>query len=62
MQSLHNIEKSAFHKGQYVGYASGLVFRIWRQDKWWVAVSGKHRLSAPTLGLLSVCLENVIPC
>lgn len=30
MQALHNIEKSAFHKGQYVGYGAGLVWRIRR--------------------------------
>lgn len=28
MQALHNIEKSAFHKGQYVGYGAGRVWRI----------------------------------
>jgi hypothetical protein len=30
MQSLHNIEKSAFRKGEYVGYAEGRVYRIKR--------------------------------
>ena len=24
----YNIEKSAFHKGEYVGYAAGYVFRV----------------------------------
>lgn len=61
MQSLHNIEKSAFRPGQYVGYAAGLVFRIWREGKQWVAVSGDYRRTAPTLAYLSVALENVIP-
>jgi hypothetical protein len=28
MQSLPNVEKSAFHKGEYVGYAIGKVWRI----------------------------------
>jgi len=28
MQSFYNIEKSAFHRGEYVGYAAGYVFRI----------------------------------
>lgn len=28
----HNIEKSAFRKGEYVGYAAGYVFRISRAD------------------------------
>jgi hypothetical protein len=27
---MHNIEKSKFHKGEYVGYADGCVFRITR--------------------------------
>ena len=27
---MHNIEKSKFHKGEYVGYADGCVFRIAR--------------------------------
>ena len=27
---MHNIEKSKFHKGEYVGYADGCVFRISR--------------------------------
>ena len=28
MRSFPNIEKSGFHKGQYVGYAAGMVWRI----------------------------------
>ena len=28
MKSLHNIEPSGFHKGQYVGYGAGKVWRI----------------------------------
>ena len=34
MKSLHNIEKSGFHKGQYVGYANG-AWRIRRDGKLW---------------------------
>lgn len=32
MRNLHNIEKSGFHKGEYVGYGAGRVYRIrkWR--------------------------------
>lgn len=26
----HNIEKSAFNRGEYVGYAAGYVFRVTR--------------------------------
>lgn len=32
MQSFYNIEKSAFHRGEYVGYAAGYVFRITRTN------------------------------
>ena len=62
MQSLTNIEKSAFHKGEYVGYACGLVFRIRKYGKEWIAHCSKTqaRRTAPTLALLSVALENVI--
>jgi len=28
----HNIEKSGFHKGEYVGYAAGYVFRVTRSN------------------------------
>jgi Tfp pilus assembly protein PilP len=28
MKSFHNIEKSAFRKGEYVGYSEGKVYRI----------------------------------
>lgn len=32
MKNLHNIEKSGFHHGQYVGYSGGRVFRITRSN------------------------------
>lgn len=62
MQNLHNIEKSAFRRGEYVGYASGLVFRVIRVNGGWQAVSRDNKVSRtmPTLALLSVALENVI--
>lgn len=28
MRSFHNIEKSAFRKGEYVGYAGGLIYQV----------------------------------
>lgn len=28
MRNLPNIEKSGFHRGEYVGYAAGIVWRI----------------------------------
>lgn len=60
MKSFHNIEKSAFHRGEYVGYASGLVFRICRNGREWYAIAegSGYRLTAPTLALLSIALEN----
>ncbi len=36
MKSLHNIEKSAFRQGEYVGYANG-VWRITKQGMQWYA-------------------------
>jgi len=44
MQHLPNIDKSAFRRGEYVGYADG-VWRITRRDQTaWVARhrEGKH--------------------
>lgn len=32
MRNLHNIEKSAFRRGEYIGYARG-VWRIVRTDR-----------------------------
>lgn len=32
MRSYYNIEKSAFNRGEYVGYAAGYVFRITRTN------------------------------
>ena len=32
MKSYPNIEKSAFRKGEYVGYAEGKVYRITRSN------------------------------
>jgi hypothetical protein len=63
MKNLHNIDKSAFRKGEYVGYASGLVFRIMKRDGMWFAYCDKtqDRLRCPTLWSLSVALENYIP-
>jgi hypothetical protein len=62
MVNLHNIERSGFRSGEYVGYAHG-VWRITRGGLGWEAEHRKlfRRLSAPTLPLLSVALENFIP-
>ncbi len=37
MRHLHNIEKSGFHRGQYVGYAAGHVWRIRKSNGTWLA-------------------------
>ena len=62
MQSLSNIEKSAFRRGEYVGYAAGLVWHIRKDGREWIATArgAGLRCIAPTLALLSVALENVI--
>ena len=36
MKNYHNIDKSGFHKGQYVGYANG-VWSIVKSDGKWIA-------------------------
>lgn len=61
MKNITNIEKSAFRKGEYVGYAGGIVFRIFKGDKSWVAVNGPYRLEGDTLSFLSIVLENFYP-
>ena len=55
----HNIEKSGFHKNEYVGYSNG-VWRITRHGEQWRAVKrdGKGMIDAKTLAILSSKLEN----
>lgn len=62
MRNLHNIEKSAFRRGEYVGYGGGLVFHIRRDGRDWFAIAQGTGISItrPSLALLSVALENVI--
>ena len=50
---LHNIEKSIFKKGQYVGYGSGMVWTITNHGRYWIAQSGKQWIQAPLLRDLS---------
>lgn len=59
---MNNIEKSAFRKGEYVGYAAGYVWHIRKDGREWVAIAqgAARRLRMPTLALLSVALENTI--
>lgn len=37
MKNFHNIDKSAFRQGEYVGYAAGTVWRIRRCENGWCA-------------------------
>lgn len=62
MRNLHNIEKSAFRRGEYVGYGGGLVFHIRRDGRDWFAIAQgtSIRIVRPSLALLSVALENVL--
>lgn len=59
MRYLHNIEKSGFRKGEYVGYCDG-AWRIVRVSGIWRAihVNGKYwSVEAPTLAELSPLLS-----
>lgn len=67
MRHFHNINRSGFHRGEYVGYAGGAVWRIKRADGWWRAsvltpsadVPASSGKSAPTLADLSAFLSSV---
>lgn len=55
MKALHNIEKSAFRHGEYVGYSDG-PWRIVKINKVWrcIHAQGKHwSIEAKTLEELS---------
>lgn len=68
MQALSNIEKSAFHKGEYVGYANG-VWRIMRANfhigtrriRWTAFHRDRkhHSLEAQTLREISKQLSRI---
>lgn len=69
MRNLHNIEKSGFRKGAYVGYGGGKVWRIKKTDGLrgrWSAVclapgSAEHltALFADTLAEISYQLSDL---
>ncbi len=69
MKSLHNIEKSGFHRGRYVGYGAGHVWRVTKINsaagKWQArcltveATAHDKLLFADTLESLSASLEAV---
>jgi hypothetical protein len=58
---MHNIEKSAFRPGQYVGYGGGNVWRIIKDKSsgWWTAFSQQSAdcMGARTLRELQAKLE-----
>lgn len=64
MLSLHNIEKSGFRKGEYVGYALG-AWTIRRGAAGWLAIrqnDPRDMLSAQTLERLSKLLDDFLAC
>lgn len=75
MRSFHNIDKSGFNRGEYVGYTNGRKFRITKTSSLsvWQAVeaepgkparfalAGGARLHARTLEGISKLLEDLDP-
>ena len=59
MRNLHNVEKSGFHHGQYVGYAAGWVYRIRKLGGRWVASNtrGGDSFTRNTLAEISAALD-----
>ena len=65
MKALHNIEKSGFRRGEYIGYAAGKVWRIVKSKGAygnWLAYDmhnpkGNDTLYAWTLASLSLLLK-----
>lgn len=62
MRNLPNIDKAAFRRGEYTGYAAGLVWHIRKDGRDWIASAqgAGLRIVRPTLRDLSIALENVI--
>jgi hypothetical protein len=58
---MHNIEKSAFRRGEYVGYGGGYVWRIMKHDSGWYAYArdGKGLLRGLRLKDLQAQLEAI---
>jgi hypothetical protein len=53
----HNIEKSAFRAKEYIGYGSGLIWRIRKSGANWFATSEKgHCKEAQTLRDISALI------
>jgi len=56
MQNFHNIEKSGFRKGEYVGYAHG-PWRITRSWRGWLCSNGHQSFIRRTLAEISKGLD-----
>ena len=41
---MHNIEKSAFRRGEYVGYGGGYTWRIVKQGYWYAYARGSDKM------------------
>lgn len=54
----HNIERSGFHRGQYVGYDGGGVWRIRKVGKRWMATKDGVSFTRTTLKEISEALET----
>jgi hypothetical protein len=61
MKNYHNIEPSAFRRGEYVGYADG-AWRIRKENGQWLAMHSRSSASfyVPTLRDVSIFLDNHI--
>ena len=59
MKNYHNIEPSAFRRGEYVGYADG-AWRIRKENGQWLAMHSRSNVMfyAPTLRDISICLDK----
>jgi len=55
----HNIDRSAFRRGEYVGYGAGTVSRIVRMSGGWFATARDYSaaIHAPTLSEVSSQIE-----
>lgn len=62
-RSMHNVEKSAFRKGEYIGYGGGDVWRIVKNGNTWRATPRKdinlREFSASKLKEISAGLESL---
>jgi hypothetical protein len=62
MKHPHNMEPSAFRRGEWVGYSFG-VWRVWRAGIGWRAqrYSGREVIDGATLEAVSVGLDAFKP-